>query len=181
MSSERNILKRVKTIKLCRILAAIEHFLKLTFLVILSFSFSCQQNTEGEAVPSDSSLIQTAYAKENQAENQQNNDDIYHSRHNAITHSVAKVSPAVVGINVTQVRQYVQRNPWSSVFPELYRDRMFERKVESVGSGFIISRDGYIVTNEHVVSNATEIVVAMTDGEHLNATLIGSDALTDSQ
>ncbi len=146
---------------------------------VLFFCFSCGEEKTVETTPGDSTFIQSAYAQGNEEQLQQNNDGLYNSRQNAITRAVTNVSPAVVGINVTQVRRYVRRNPWSSIFPELYRDRMYERKVESVGSGFIISRDGYIVTNEHVVSNASQIVVTMTNGEHLSAELIGSDALTD--
>lgn len=50
---------------------------------------------------------------------------------------------------------------------------------QSLGSGFIISEDGYILTNSHVVKDADEIVVKLTDRRELEAKLIGSDARTD--
>ncbi|MEK8090531.1 DegQ family serine endoprotease [Thermithiobacillus plumbiphilus] len=50
---------------------------------------------------------------------------------------------------------------------------------QSLGSGFIISADGYILTNAHVVANAAEITVRMTDEKEYRARLIGSDKLTD--
>ncbi|MBK8815248.1 MAG: DegQ family serine endoprotease [Methylococcaceae bacterium] len=50
---------------------------------------------------------------------------------------------------------------------------------QSLGSGFIISADGYILTNHHVVNNADEIIVKLTDRRELVAKLIGSDARTD--
>ncbi len=53
------------------------------------------------------------------------------------------------------------------------------RKFEAAGSGFIISSDGYVVTNNHVVNDATKITVVMDDGEQHNATLIGTDPRTD--
>ena len=53
------------------------------------------------------------------------------------------------------------------------------RETSSLGSGFIISRDGYILTNHHVVNNATEIVVKLKDRRELIAKLVGSDESTD--
>ena len=49
----------------------------------------------------------------------------------------------------------------------------------SLGSGFLITKDGYIVTNHHVVENATDIKVALSDREEFNAKLIGRDSKTD--
>ncbi|MGZ8192729.1 MAG: trypsin-like peptidase domain-containing protein, partial [Methylobacter sp.] len=53
------------------------------------------------------------------------------------------------------------------------------RETKSLGSGFIISHDGYVLTNHHVVKDATEIVVKLSDRRELLAKLIGSDARTD--
>ena len=53
------------------------------------------------------------------------------------------------------------------------------RRVESLGSGFVISADGYVVTNNHVIENADEITVNFVDGSSLVATLIGTDPKTD--
>ncbi len=107
-------------------------------------------------------------------------------RETPITRAVAKVSPAVVGINVLQVRRYVQRAPfiiddplWRAIMPDLFRDRIIEQRVKALGSGFLISRDGYIVTNEHVVHNAVKIVVTMTDGTRHEAEMVGADWVTD--
>ena len=54
-----------------------------------------------------------------------------------------------------------------------------QQRALSLGSGFIISPDGYIVTNNHVVNEADEITVTMTDGEEYVATVIGRDPLSD--
>ena len=107
------------------------------------------------------------------------------SRQNAITKAVKLVSPAVVSVNVTAVREYIQRNPYyvdpafRSLFPELFSDRKYLEKVKSLGSGFVISADGYILTNEHVVENAVEVVVAFSNGSEFKAEIIGVDALSD--
>ena len=54
-----------------------------------------------------------------------------------------------------------------------------DEEAQSLGSGFVISQDGYILTNHHVVNNADEIVVKLTDRREFVAKLIGSDARTD--
>ena len=103
------------------------------------------------------------------------------SRQNAITRTVASVSPAVVGINVTEVRQYRYRSPWGDdpFFRQFFGDRVYTERVQGLGSGFIISSDGYILTNDHVAGNAKEITVTLTNGEKFQAELIGTDQVSD--
>ena len=52
-------------------------------------------------------------------------------------------------------------------------------KLSGIGSGFIYDKEGYIMTNHHVIENATEIKVTTMSGESLNATVIGSDEYAD--
>jgi serine protease Do len=52
-------------------------------------------------------------------------------------------------------------------------------QVSGGGSGFLISDDGYILTNHHVAGNATKVVVTLTDGEKYEAEIIGSDLMSD--
>jgi serine protease Do len=111
------------------------------------------------------------------------NDAISNSRQTAITETVRIASPAIVGINVTEVRQ-VNDNPFGGFFSDPFYDQFFMGRrrnveVQQVGSGFLISSDGYIVTNDHVASNAKKIVVTMTNGEKYDAKIIGSDPVTD--
>ena len=111
------------------------------------------------------------------------NDDITNSRKNILTETVEKVSPAIVGINVIEIRQY--RNPFGSFFDDPFFKQFFgnrgnsSQKIQALGSGFIISPDGYIVTNDHVAGNASEITITMTDGSHHQAKIVGSDPVAD--
>ncbi len=109
------------------------------------------------------------------------NGDVSNSRRNAITRTVAMASPAVVGINVTEVRQYRQFSPWGNdpFFRQFFGDQVYTQKVQGLGSGFIISADGYILTNDHVAGNAKEITVTLTNAEKYNAKLIGTDQISD--
>jgi serine protease Do len=108
-------------------------------------------------------------------------DQVGNSRRNAITRTVALACPAVVGINVTEVRQYRYRSPWGDdpFFRQFFGDRVYTEKVQGLGSGFLISDDGYILTNDHVAGNAKEITVTLTNGEKFKAELIGTDQVTD--
>ncbi|MFH1052468.1 MAG: trypsin-like peptidase domain-containing protein [bacterium] len=112
-------------------------------------------------------------------------DNLAHSRRNAITEAVAKSSPAVVGINVTEVRKVEYRDP---IFDDPFFQRFFgysrepryrNYEVQGLGSGFIISPDGYILTNHHVAGNASKVVVTMAGGEKYDAEIIGSDRISD--
>lgn len=102
-------------------------------------------------------------------------------RRNAITRSVTSASPAVVGINVTELRQYRQWSPWGDdpFFRQFLPDRTITQQVQGLGSGFIISPDGYILTNDHVAGNAKEITVTVTGGKQYKAELIGTDLISD--
>jgi len=102
-------------------------------------------------------------------------NSIDQSRKTAITDAVKIVSPAVVSIGVKQIvagqRTY---NPFFGVITTP------NQEVESTGSGFIISDDGLVVTNQHVAGeNASSIQITLSDGSIHEAELLGSDELTD--
>ncbi len=109
------------------------------------------------------------------------NDKINAGRRNAITRAVEVVSPAVVGINVISVREYRVRDPFHNdpFFRRLFPPRVYRQPVENLGSGFIISDDGYILTNQHVVHAATKIIVTMTGGKEYDAEVVGYDFDSD--
>jgi serine protease Do len=114
----------------------------------------------------------------------QNNiyNSIENSRRNAITQAIETVSPTVVGINITQMQRYYSDNPFfdDPFFRHFFREwPTIEKQVQSLGSGFIFSPQGYILTNQHVVENATEIIVTRVGGKQYKARKIGEDYETD--
>ncbi len=114
----------------------------------------------------------------------QNNNfvNVENSRQNAITRAVEIVSPAVVGINVTQVQRYYANNPFfdDPFFRHFFKEwPTIDKQVQSMGSGFIFSSKGYILTNQHVIENAKEIIVTRVGGKQYKAEKIGEDYETD--
>lgn len=103
--------------------------------------------------------------------------DITASRQNSITTAVENVSPAVVTVTVTTIqRTTVLDDP----FFDLFFNPNLQREYTSMGSGFIISADGYVVTNEHVAGrNARSYKVTLSTGKQYDAVLVGSDEFTD--
>jgi len=107
-----------------------------------------------------------------------NDDLINNSRENAITNAIKIASDSVVGVNVTKIRQ--QRvNPFFDPFWDDFFPQQKSYKVESFGSGVIMTTDGYIITNQHVIDNASEVIITTFGGKKYEAEIIGSDELTD--
>ena len=103
-------------------------------------------------------------------------------RRTAVVTAVESNRDAVVNINTTQViRQRFGMFNDDPFFRRFFNLPRFERDVKrtSLGSGFIVHADGYIVTNAHVVDGADEIEVILAGGEHLPASVLASDAGQD--
>ena len=101
---------------------------------------------------------------------------------------VDKVSPAVVKIEVTATKDVqMQGSPFDNPFwRQFFGDQFgqaFPQKQEEVehglGSGVIVSRDGYILTNNHVVDGAKDVKVTLPDGREFKAKVVGRDSKTD--
>jgi serine protease Do len=96
---------------------------------------------------------------------------------------VEDVSPSVVKINTVSLSQQHSSQQIPDIFRDLFdyggQPRPPAQKVRSSGSGFVISSDGYILTNHHVVDQATEIEVLFSDRSEYQATIIGSDRRSD--
>ena len=112
---------------------------------------------------------------------------------NSFADLVEKLSPAVVNITTTAVvpdrEQFNPMVPRGSPFEDFFRDFMEkqpgdqqpkrQRRGTALGSGFIISSDGLLVTNNHVIENADEIKIEMLNGDTLEAKVLGTDPKTD--
>lgn len=158
-----------------KILISILAILVLTSGIVIGKYFLTNKNKTPQSQNENVTAIQNSI--------QENNRNITETRETAITRAVKKVSPSVVGINVEEVREV--RDPFSMFnndpfFRQFFGDRPPQKQViKELGSGYIISPDGYILTNDHVAGNATKISVTMTTGETIEAKLIGSDRNSD--
>ena len=94
----------------------------------------------------------------------------------AIVNIADKATPSVVTIQVKQTVE-LPENPLSRFFGEP-RGRQ-ERQRRGLGSGVIVSQEGYILTNAHVVENADEITVGLMDGQEYDGKVVGTDPRTD--
>jgi serine protease Do len=168
---------------------------KSIYIFLLSIGLlvsGCNQNNQSEGGEKSSSAIgqpsggdderaTSASLRSRQNGSTVANDSLVRqSRKNAITQAVQRVSPAVVSITVTEVVQGRQR-----VIDEYFR-RFYiptEREFSSIGSGFIISKDGLVVTNEHVAAaGAKKIMISLpegSEGSQYEAEVIGTDELAD--
>ncbi len=161
-----------------------KYFLTIGFIVVL-FTTAIIVNSKLNLITTldNSSHNQDVLFAQLQSQKDTNNDEISNSRRNIITETVQKVSPAIVGINVIEIREY--KDPFSNLFDDPFFQRFFgnrgtySQEVKGLGSGYIISPDGYIVTNDHVAGNATKITVTLTDGRTFDAKVIGSDSASD--
>lgn len=100
------------------------------------------------------------------------------ARRTPIVRAVERVSPATV--NITSTREVVRRaNPFfqNPFFEEFWG--VYKIPERSLGTGLIISSEGHVLTNAHVLAGATQIRVALADGREFDAELIGADPETD--
>jgi len=94
--------------------------------------------------------------------------------------AVGRAAPAVVNVYTSKVvAQRVQPMFDDPVLRFLFRHNVRKRRVTSLGSGVIVSPQGYVLTNNHVIDNADQIAVALRDGRSSSAALVGKDTDTD--
>lgn len=153
----------------------------ILFMGIFAVSFtSCKSETKD--LSNDK-----IYTESSDNSDQQN---ISNSRQNAITRAVKICSPAIVGISVTEVVEVAYRDPYREFMNDPFFRNFFgndnsyhgytqKYQVQGLGSGYIISPDGYILTNHHVAGNASKVIITMKGGKKYDAEIIGADKTAD--
>lgn len=97
----------------------------------------------------------------------------------AIVNIAERTSPAVVTITTVRTFRVRQQNPFGFFFddPRFRQER--EEQREGLGSGVIVSEDGFIITNNHVIDQADEIKIILYNGDELDAEIVGTDPGSD--
>ncbi len=155
----------------------------ILFILNLSINTACTAEETKESKQKKTKIYEESFASSTDSISK----ELYNSRHNAITRAVALATPAIVGINVIQYIEvpYTYYDPFIDPFFEFFfggrpREYFTERyKVQGLGSGFLISPDGYILTNHHVAGKASKIIVTTTEGKKYDAKLVAADEVTD--
>ena len=141
-------------------------------LALALLAAACRDAAPPPPVRADSGSLVTLAAAQVAARTA--NTQVGTARRTALVAAVERAAGAVVSINVTSTREAPPRSPWDFFFvPE------GARVVQGYGTGFVIRPNGVVVTNQHVVANATKVVVTLSDGTDLPARVLGEDPLTD--
>ncbi len=112
---------------------------------------------------------------------------VSHDSPESLSLTVKRLTPSVVNISTTNV---IKTSPYASPYQEEYFKKFFEKffgdqmpdrkfKSRGLGSGFIISSDGYIITSNHVIRKAEEVEVILEGGKKYAAEIVGTDPQTD--
>lgn len=124
-----------------------------------------------------------AGAENAQSENMidMDNTSFQSSRKNAIVLATRKVEPCVVGIVVTQIQIVGTSYYYEDFFDLFFAPKLAPkyREVENMGSGFVISKNGLILTNNHVVEGAKKLYINFPDGSQLEGKVVGMDPYSD--
>lgn len=143
---------------------------------ILGINFGPYAGTDATEVSNESP--KPVYNETNPIKNSASSN-ILREFNNAIVDIAELTNPAVVTINTSQTVRQRQQSPFSLFFndPRFNQEREFRRR--GLGSGIIVSEDGYIITNNHVIENADEIKITLYNGDELDAEIIGTDPGSD--
>lgn len=154
-------------------------FISVILLIIsLQFYLDTRRHLLFESIQQADSTQQMI---ESPAERIEINEQLENKRETALTQTISQASPAITGIHVTRIKQY-SSNPFFSdpFFSRFFPNNIYKKRVQSLGSGVLISPDGFIVTNAHVIGeNEVEVYATLMGGARYAAEVIGKDALTD--
>ena len=115
-------------------------------------------------------------------DSQIDNTNINFNPNNLFINIAEKVRPSIVSVYTSRTINVRQWNPFRDFFGREMPDdenHNFEQRQQGTGSGIIISEDGYIITNNHVIDGMEEIQIKLVDNREFDAELIGTDPKTD--
>ena len=163
--------------------------LTIAIALILAAFVDCQKLEESKLLPTPGKKPDTTVQTQSQSTNPSAASlDVSNSQQIAIALSdtIAQITEKAVNgvVNISSERTEKVRNPFMD---DPFFRRFFgpefqfpkERKAQSLGSGVIVSKDGYILTNNHVVEGAQEITVSLANGTERKAKIIGTDPPSD--
>lgn len=154
--------------------------IKITVAILFAvLSFFIGMNIASESSEQDTAV--TSLPAYNTEVNPSENIPITSLRdlNNAFVDIAEKTNPTVVTITTVQTVRVQQQNPFALFFddPRFRQEREYQRG--GLGSGVIVSADGYIITNNHVIDGADEIRVILYGGDELEAEIVGTDPASD--
>lgn len=150
----------------------------LTIVAIVLFLFGLRLNIGSDFQPDYTQQSVPVFNELSGSENPAGSN-ILREFNNAIVSIAELTNPTVVTINTSQTVRQRQQSPFSLFFndPRFNQEREFRR--QGLGSGVIVSEDGFIITNNHVIDNADEIKVTLYNGDELDAEIVGTDPGSD--
>ncbi len=126
-------------------------------------------------VASMSARTEAPTERQPQLRRSESSAQVEQSRTTAIVRAAERVGPAVVSVNVLRAQRARSRSPWESFFLPPGAGR----QSASFGSGVIVRSDGIILTNDHVITGAEQILVTLPGGREFDAELVGTDPVAD--
>lgn len=152
----------------------------VVMLLPLAGAAACNPERGNEAWASDAAPLEAGFTRERPAEApaalQEGASDVDASRRTAIVQASERVAPSVVTINTVRTQRVRPTSLWESFFlpPNA------ARQVSGLGSGFVVDgEEGLAITNDHVVQGAERLLATFPDGRSFEATVVGTDPVTD--
>ncbi len=170
---------------------------KFLFLLVISFIISPHMICAKKPVSIDESQLLVSENQTQEAVNKPSINSVNNGYYEGFADLIEQLAPAVVNVSTEQIITEENNNtrfpklPDGSLFEEfreffermepffMERNQNISREVVSLGSGFVIDENGIIVTNYHVITNAKEITVTLSDNTQVKAKILSKDPKTD--